>query len=153
LHGSGLIPYCATFFVFNRKRPSIHALSRQKLPHLAGTSIEGVQKGGYIISGNSSGNKPDVILIGTGSALEIAEKAGIALRNEGKAELLEEQTPEYKESVLPAAVSSRVSVEAGSTLGWERYIGSKGKAVGIDSFGASATAGILYKEFGLTVDN
>ncbi|KAH9311268.1 hypothetical protein KI387_026303 [Taxus chinensis] len=148
--------------VLNRKRPSIHALSRQKLPHLAGTSMEGVEKGGYIISDNSSGNKPDVILIGTGSELEIAEKAGIALRNEGKAvrvvsfvcwELFEEQTSEYKESVLPAAVSARVSVEAGSTLGWERYIGSKGKAVGIDSFGASAPAGILYKEFGLTIDN
>ncbi|GLJ29304.1 hypothetical protein SUGI_0577790 [Cryptomeria japonica] len=233
LHGSGLIPYCATFFVFtdymraamrlsalseagviyvmthdsiglgedgpthqpvehlasframpnilmlrpadgketagaykiavlNRKRPSVHALSRQKLPQLPGTSVEGVAKGGYIISDNSSDNKPDVILIGTGSELEIAEKAGIALRNEGKAvrvvsfvcwEFFEEQTPEYKESVLPAAVSARVSVEAGSTFGWERYVGSKGKAVGIDTFGASAPAGILYKEFGLTVEN
>ncbi|PAL80181.1 hypothetical protein CEJ83_19760, partial [Acinetobacter baumannii] len=58
--------------VANRKRPSILALSRQKLPHLAGTSIDGVEKGAYIISDNSSGNKPDVILIGTGSELEIA---------------------------------------------------------------------------------
>lgn len=233
LHGSGLIPYCATFFVFtdymraairisalseagviyvmthdsiglgedgpthqpiehlasframpnvlmfrpadgketagaykvavlNRKRPSILALSRQKLPHLAGSSIEGVEKGGYIISDNSSGNKPDVILMGSGSELEIAEKAASTLRNEGKAvrvvslvcwELFEEQTPAYKESVLPAAVAARVSVEAGSTFGWERYLGSKGKAVGIDRFGASAPIGILYKEFGLTADN
>ncbi|KAH9314390.1 hypothetical protein KI387_023017, partial [Taxus chinensis] len=66
------------------KRPSIHALSRQKLPHLVGSSIVGVEKGGYIISDNSFGNKPDVILIGTSSDLEISEKARIALRNEGK---------------------------------------------------------------------
>ncbi|KAH9314389.1 hypothetical protein KI387_023016, partial [Taxus chinensis] len=67
-----------------RKRPSIHALSRQKLPHLLGSSIKGVEKGGYIISDNSFGNNPDVILIGTGLDLEIAEKARIAHRNEGK---------------------------------------------------------------------
>uniref|UniRef100_A0A0C9RTG0 transketolase n=1 Tax=Wollemia nobilis TaxID=56998 RepID=A0A0C9RTG0_9CONI len=148
--------------VLRRKTPSILALSRQKLPQLAGTSIEAVAKGGYTISDNSSGNKPDLILIGTGSELEIAEKAGSALRNEGKAvrivslvswELFDEQTPEYKESVLPEAVVARVSVEAGSTLGWQKYIGPKGKAVGIDKFGASAPADILYKEFGLTVDN
>lgn len=148
--------------VLNRKRPSILALSRQKLPHLAGSSIEGVEKGGYTISCNASNNKPDVILMGTGSELEIAEKAAVTLRNEGKAvrvvsfvcwELFEEQTPEYKESVLPAAVAARVSVEAGSTFGWERYLGSKGKAVGIDRFGASAPIGILYKEFGLTAEN
>ncbi len=145
----------------NRKRPSVLALSRQKLPHLPGTSIEGVEKGGYIISDNSSGNKPDVILIGTGSELEIAEKAGEELRKEGKAvrvvsfvswELFEEQSIEYKESVLPSGVSARVSIEAGSTFGWEKIVGSKGKAIGIDHFGASAPAGKIYKEFGLTVE-
>ncbi|TKY45658.1 Transketolase [Spatholobus suberectus] len=71
--------------VLNRKRPSILALSRQKLPQLPGTSIEGVEKGGYTISDNSTGNKPDVILIGTGSELEIAAKAAEDLRKEGKA--------------------------------------------------------------------
>ncbi|KAH7299835.1 hypothetical protein KP509_24G032100 [Ceratopteris richardii] len=233
LHGSGLIPYCATFFVFtdymraamrisalseagviyvmthdsiglgedgpthqpvehlasframpnilmlrpadgnetagsykvaveNRKRPSVLALSRQKLPQLPGTSIEGVARGGYIISDNSSGNNPDLILIGTGSELEIVFKAAEVIRKEGKTvrvvslvswELFEEQTPEYKESVLPSSVIARVSVEAGSTFGWEKYVGPKGKAVGLDRFGASAPAGVLYKEFGLTVDN
>ncbi|KAJ7513922.1 hypothetical protein O6H91_23G019800 [Diphasiastrum complanatum] len=148
--------------VVNRKRPSILALSRQKLPHLPGTSIEGVEKGGYIISDDSSNNKPDLILLGTGSELEIAAKAAEVVRKEGKSvrvvsfvcwELFEEQTPEYKESVLPSSVTARVSVEAGSTLGWEKYVGAKGKAVGIDSFGASAPASILYKEFGFTVEN
>lgn len=233
LHNSGLIPYCATFFVFtdymraamrisalsgagviyvmthdsiglgedgpthqpvehlasframpdilmlrpadgnetagsykvaveNRKRPSVLALSRQKLPNLPGTSIAGVKKGGYTISDNSSGNRPDLILIGTGSELEIAYKAAEVLRKEGKTvrvvslvswELFEDQSDDYKESVFPSEVTSRVSVEAGSTFGWEKYVGAKGKAVGIDGFGASAPAGILYKEFGFTVDN
>ncbi|KAM4094425.1 hypothetical protein ACB094_06G194300 [Castanea mollissima] len=147
--------------VLNRKRPSILALSRQKLKQLPGTSIEGVEKGGYIISDNSSGNKPDVILIGTGSELEIAAQAAEELRKEGKAvrvvsfiswELFDEQSDAYKESVLPAAVSARVSIEAGSTFGWEKIIGSKGKAIGIDRFGASAPAGRIYKEYGLTAE-
>ncbi|KAJ6940226.1 hypothetical protein NC651_006384 [Populus alba x Populus x berolinensis] len=147
--------------VLNRKRPSILALSRQKLPQLPGTSIEGVEKGGYIISDNSSSNKPDVILIGTGSELEIAAKAAEELRKEGKAvrvvsfvswELFDEQSDAYKESVLPAAVEARVSIEAGSTFGWEKIVGDKGKAIGIDRFGASAPAGKIYKEFGITTE-
>lgn len=145
----------------NRKRPSILALSRQKLPQLAGTSIEGVEKGGYIVSDNSSGNKPGVILIGTGSELEIAAKAAEELRKEGKAvrvvsfvswELFDEQSDAYKESVLPEAVTARVSIEAGSTFGWEKIVGKKGKSIGIDRFGASAPAGKIYKELGLTAE-
>ncbi|XP_039145163.1 transketolase, chloroplastic-like [Dioscorea cayenensis subsp. rotundata] len=148
--------------VENRKRPSILALSRQKLPHLPGTSIEGVEKGGYIISDNSSSNKPDLILIGTGSELEIAAKAADELRKQGKTvrvvslvswELFDKQSDKYKESVFPSAVTARVSIEAGATLGWEKFVGSKGKAIGIDQFGASAPADKIYKEFGLTVEN
>ncbi|MCL7041293.1 hypothetical protein MKW94_029727 [Papaver nudicaule] len=145
--------------VENRKRPSILALSRQKLKNLPGTSIEGVAKGGYTISCNATANKPDVILCATGSELEIAAAAADELRKEGKTvrvvslvswELYDEQTDEYKESVLPAAVTARVSIEAGSTFGWHKIIGSKGKAIGVDSFGASAPAPIIYKEFGIT---
>ncbi|KAE8723324.1 Transketolase [Hibiscus syriacus] len=118
--------------ILNRNTPSILALSRQKLPQLAGTSIEG---------------------------LEIAAKAADELRKAGKAirvvslvswELFDKQSDAYKESVLPSAVSARVSIEAGTTFGWEKIVGSKGKAIGIDQFGASAPAGTLYKEFGLT---
>lgn len=146
--------------VLNRKRPSVLALSRQKLPQLPGTSIEGAAKGGYTISDNSSG-KPDVILIGTGSELEIAAKAAEELRKEGKAvrvvsfvswELFDEQSADYKASVLPSDVTARVSIEAGSTFGWEKIVGPKGKAIGIDKFGASAPAGKIYKEYGLTVE-
>ena len=99
-------------------------------------------------------------MIGTGSELEIAAKAAEELRKEGKAvrvvsfvswELFDEQSDAYKESVLPASVTARVSIEAGSTFGWEKIIGSKGKAIGIDRFGASAPAGKIYKEFGLLI--
>ncbi|KAL2920534.1 Transketolase chloroplastic [Bienertia sinuspersici] len=147
--------------VESRKTPSILALSRQKLPNLPGTSIEGVEKGGYIITDNSSGNKPDVILIGTGSELEIAAKAGDELRKEGKTvrvvslvswELFDKQSDGYKESVLPSGVPARVSIEAGSTFGWEKIVGPKGKAIGIDKFGASAPAGRIYKEYGITAE-
>ncbi|KAM0042883.1 Transketolase [Helianthus debilis subsp. tardiflorus] len=147
--------------ILNTKRPSVLALSRQKLPNLKGTAIEKVEKGGYVLSDNSSNNKPDVILIGTGSELEIAVKAGDELRKDGKAvrvvsfvswELFDEQSDEYKESVLPSGVTARVSIEAGSTFGWEKLVGKKGRAIGIDRFGASAPAGRIYKEFGLTVE-
>jgi transketolase len=148
--------------VERRKTPSVLALSRQKLPHLPGSSIDKVALGGYIIDDDSSDNKPDVILMGSGSEVEIAIKAANSLREEGKKvrvvsfvswELFEEQSDEYKESVLPAAVTARVSVEAGSTFGWERYVGLKGKAVGVDRFGASAPINVLYKEFGISAEN
>ncbi|GFZ15223.1 transketolase [Actinidia rufa] len=126
--------------VLNRKRPSVLALSRQKLPNLPGSSIAGVEKGGYVISDNSVGNKPDVILIGTGSELEIAAKAGDVLRKDGKTirvvslvcwELFDEQSDAYKESVLPAAVSARVSIEAGSTFGGGRLLEARAKRLGL----------------------
>ncbi|EOA26645.1 hypothetical protein CARUB_v10022709mg [Capsella rubella] len=147
--------------VTKRKTPSVLALSRQKLPQLPGTSIESVEKGGYTISDNSTGNKPDVILIGTGSELEIAAQAAEELRKEGKTvrvvsfvcwELFDEQSDAYKESVLPSDVSARVSIEAGSTFGWGKIVGGKGRSIGIDTFGASAPAGKLYKEFGITIE-
>ncbi|PIN11164.1 Transketolase [Handroanthus impetiginosus] len=147
--------------ILNRKRPTILALSRQSVPQIMGTSVEGVERGGYTVSDNSEGNKPEVILFGTGSELGIAVKAADELRKIGKMvrvvslvcwEVFEEQSEEYKESVLPVAVSARVSVEAGATFGWERYVGVKGKAIEIDRFGASAPAVRLYEEFGVTVE-
>jgi transketolase len=148
--------------VLNRKRPSVLALSRQKLPHLPDTSVEGVEKGGYIISDNSTGNKPDIIVLSTGSELQIAAKAADELRKEGKSvrvvslvswELFEEQSDEYKESVLPESVTAGISIEAGCTLGWQKYVGAKGKIIGIDRFGASAPSGKIFKEYGITVES
>ncbi|CAN6191583.1 unnamed protein product [Urochloa humidicola] len=148
--------------VLNRKKPSVLALSRQKLPNLPGTSVEGVEKGGYIISDNSTGNKPDLIVLSTGSELQIAVKAADELRREGKTvrvvslvcwKLFEEQSDEYKESVLPESVAARISIEAGCTLGWQKYVGAKGKIIGIDRFGASAPGGKFFSEYGITEES
>jgi transketolase len=145
--------------VTNRKRPTTIALSRQNMPNLPGTSVDGVAKGGYIIK-DCTGT-PDVILMGTGSELELAYNAAAALEKEGKKarvvslvcwELFEAQPEAYRESVLPAGVTARVSVEAGTSFGWAKYLGLKGKHVGIDSFGASAPAPTLYAKFGITLD-
>ncbi|GIL83476.1 hypothetical protein Vretimale_11170 [Volvox reticuliferus] len=143
--------------VENRKRPTTIALSRQNMPNLPGTSVEGVAKGAYII--RDSEGHPDVILMGTGSELQLCTEAADILEKEGKKvrvvsfpcwELFDEQSAEYKESVLPKAIEARVSVEAGSSFGWAKYIGLKGKHIGIDDFGASAPAPILYEKYGIT---
>jgi len=144
----------------NKTRPSILALTRQTVPNLAGSSIEGVTKGAYILS--DSDGTPDMILIGTGSETQLCVKAAEQLRGEGKKvrvvsmpcwELFQEQDAEYQESVLPKAVKKRVSVEAGSTFGWCRYVGDEGVAIGIDQFGSSAPGGVLMEKFGFNVEN
>ena len=146
--------------VSEKKRPTLLALSRQNLPNLAGTSLEGVAKGAYIIT--DSEGTPDVILIGTGGELYLCDKAAAVLKEAGiKArvvsmpcwELFEEQSAEYKESVLPKAVKKRLAVEAGSTMGWHRYITDEGDVLGVDTFGASAPGGVILEKFGFTVDN
>lgn len=140
-------------------KPAAMALTRQNLPQYAETSVEGAMKGGYVMK---DCEKPDVILIATGSEVELAMKAADALAEKGKAakvvsmpcmELFEEQSEEYRESVLPSAVRARVAVEAGSSMCWYKYVGLDGETVCIDHFGASAPAGVLFKEFGFTVEN
>ena len=144
----------------NKVKPSILALTRQALPNLAGSSIDAVSKGAYILS--DSDGTPDLILIGTGSETQLCVKAAEQLRNEGKKvrvvsmpcwELFQEQDAEYRESVLPKAVKKRVSVEAGTTFGWCRYVGDEGVAIGIDQFGASAPGNVCMEKFGFTVEN
>ena len=146
--------------VSEKKRPTLLALSRQNLPNLAGTSLEGVAKGAYTIT--DCEGTPDVILIGTGGELYLCDKAAAVLKEAGiKArvvsmpcwELFEEQSAEYKESVLPKAVKKRLAVEAGSTMGWHRYITDEGDVLGVDTFGASAPGGVILEKFGFTVDN
>jgi transketolase len=143
--------------VMKKDGPSIIVASRQGMPNYDGCTADGVQKGAYVVS--DSDGTPSHILIGTGTELVIAMGAAEMLRKEGLnprvvsmpcTELYDMQSAEYKESVLPAAVTKRVSIEAGSTLGWERYVGSAGKAIGVDKFGASAPAEVIYKEYGLT---
>ena len=148
--------------VKSRSTPSTLALSRQKLTNLVGTSVEKSMLGAYTVSDNTpEGETPDAIIIGTGSELENAYNAAETVRAEGKNvrcvsmpcwELFDAQSAEYQEEVLPAACTARVSIEAGSTMGWGKYIGTAGKAVGIDTFGASAPAGQLYEKFGITTE-
>ncbi len=142
------------------KTPSVLALSRQGLPNLAGSSIEGTTKGGYILS--DSEGTPEIILIGTGSETQLCVEAGEKLRGEGKkvrvvsmpsCDLFEMQDQAYQESVLPQAVAKRLVVEAGSSFGWHRYIGSEGATISIDRFGVSAPGGLALERFGYTVEN
>ena len=136
-------------------RPTTFALSRQVVPNLANTSREGVRKGAYVVAGPAAGEDVDCIIIGTGTELSLAVEAAEKLGAKARAvsmpcwELFEEQSDEYKESILPKSCKAIVSVEAGSTFGWAKYAH---KSIGRDDFGASAPAGILYKEFGITVD-
>ena len=143
--------------------PCTLVFSRQAMPTLDRTkyaSASGVTKGGYVLADAEDG-KPEVILIGTGTELQWCVGAYEKLKDEGiKArvvslpcwELFEKQDAAYKESVLPASVTARVSVEMGSTFGWERYTGPKGKIIGMRSFGASAPLKDLLKHFGFDVD-
>ena len=134
------------------------AFSRQNLPNLAGSSIEGVAKGAYPVI--DCEGTPELILIGTGS--EVGLCVQVAEKLEGRKvrvvsmpswELFEAQDAAYKESVLPKAVTKRITVEAGISMGWHKYAGDAGEIVAIDSFGASAPGGVCMEKFGFTVEN
>ena len=145
--------------------PTALALTRQKLPILEGTperAREGVARGGYILR-DASGEaaRPDLILIGTGSELQLATTAAAALEKDGVRcrvvslpswERFEAQDAAYREAVLPRASRKRVTIEAESPFGWERYAGDDGVIVGIDRFGASAPAEQIFEAFGITAD-
>jgi len=143
--------------------PSTLVFSRQAMPTLDRTkyaSAAGTAKGAYVLA-DADGGKPDVILLATGSELQWAVAAYEKLKSEGiKArvvsmpcwELFDQQDAAYKESVLPSNVTARVSIEMAATLGWERYIGLRGKAIGMHSFGASAPLKDLLKKFGFDTD-
>lgn len=143
----------------SKKTPVGLILSRQGLPLLEGTGKDAL-KGGYII--REEKDKLDLILIGTGSELQLAYKAAEVLeeKNIGARvvsmpswELFEEQDEEYRQTVLPKNVTKRISIEAATSFGWHKYIGLEGKAIGIDSFGASGPANQLFDKFNITVDH
>jgi transketolase len=138
--------------------PTALVLSRQNLLVHSGTANADIGKGAYVLA--DADGTPDVILLATGSEVELAMAAKAVLDGEGTStrvvsmpcwEAFAAQDQGYRDSVLPPAVRARVSIEAGSTLGWERYIGDAGEAIGVDTFGASAPAEILYEKYGLTV--
>ncbi len=142
--------------------PSLIALTRQGLPHLGDKpdgAVAAVDRGGYVL--RDTEGTPDVILIGTGSEVQLCAAAAETLAGEGIAarvvslpswERFEAQPADYRESVLPSAVTARVSVEAAVTFGWDRYVGPAGRIVGLDRFGASAPAEVLFEQFGFTAE-
>jgi transketolase len=149
----------------NRHRPTILALTRQNVPTLDRAfyaSAEGVRQGGYILNPSSANGRPDVILMATGSEVQLITAAEKKLAEQGLKvqlvsmpcwELFEAQTPEYQERVLPTAVTARVAVEMGVSLGWHKWVGPQGAVVSLERFGASAPASRLIKEFGFTVEH
>ncbi len=141
--------------------PTAIVLTRQKIPVLPPERVfrdGGVFRGAYVLS-EAPGGAPDVLLLASGSEVAVALAAKELLAGEGVAarvvsmpcwERFEEQDAAYRESVLPPQVAARVSVEAGSTFGWERYAGRRGASIGIDRFGASAPAERIFRELGIT---
>jgi transketolase len=154
-----------------RKNPAGIALTRQNIPvfnrvdadatGVVFAGAENTAKGAYVLAEASNG-KPKVILIATGSEVQLAVAAREQLEAKGVAtrvvsapclEWFEEQSSDYRSAVLPASVKARVSVEAGLSLGWSKYVGGFGRSVSIEHFGASADYKTLFREFGMTVEN
>ena len=144
--------------------PVVLVLSRQNLPVLDRqkfAAADGLSRGAYILSQTDNSN-PDAIILSSGSEVHLALQAAERLQESGVAarvvsmpswELFERQPEDYRRAVLPPQVKARVALEAGSSLGWQRYTGDSGEIISIDHFGASAPAGTLFNKFGLTVDN
>ncbi len=140
--------------------PSGLALTRQNVPVLEGTNAEGVKRGGYVLAEASNGS-PEVVLIATGSEVQLAVEARKTLEADGIpasvvsmpcVEWFDAQDKSYKDAVLPPSVKARVSVEAGVAQSWHRFTGDAGMNVSIEHFGASADAATLFREFGFTAE-
>lgn len=141
----------------SRDRPSMFALSRQNLPILGNVPADAIEKGAWVVK--DTAGTPDLIVIATGSEVSIAldgakllDEAGVSTRvvSAPCLERFNEQSQEYKDSVLLPEVKARVSIEAGSTVGWHRYVGDAGYSIGMESFGASGPQPALYEHFGFT---
>jgi transketolase len=140
--------------------PTALVLTRQKLANIdrAGKAeASGLRNGAYVLSDPPEG-APQALVIATGSEVEIALEAQARLSRQGIRcrvvsmpcwELFEAQSAEYRESVLPASIPARVSIEAGATFGWSRYVGSAGISIGVDRFGASAPGELIYEKLGI----
>jgi transketolase len=139
-------------------------LTRQKLPTFDRDKlapVSGLSRGAYVLS-EALGGAPQVLLLATGSEVSLALAAQEKLLASGIRarvvsmpcwELFAAQPAEYRDSVIPPAVTARVSIEAGTTMGWHRWIGEHGIAIGLDRFGASGPGSVLVKQFGFTADN
>ncbi|KGF13915.1 transketolase [Peptostreptococcus sp. MV1] len=141
--------------------PTAIVLTRQNLPQLEGSSKEAF-KGGYVLAEAANKDKIDLIIMASGSEVELALGAKLELEKEGKSvrvvsipcmDIFEAQSPEYIESVLPAAVRTRLAVEAANPMPWYKYVGLDGDVVAMTTFGASAPAKVLFEHFGFSVAN
>jgi len=148
--------------VESRDCPSALIFSRQGLPQMERTpeQLENIARGGYVLRAGSE--DPDLIIIATGSEVELAMKTADVIENDGKSvrvvsmpctEVFDAQSAEYRESVLPSSCRRRLAIEAGVSSFWYRYVGLDGKVLGMDTYGESAPADKLFKYFGFTVDN
>ncbi|HWX09422.1 MAG TPA: transketolase C-terminal domain-containing protein, partial [Gaiellaceae bacterium] len=139
------------------------ALTRQKLPTLEETRVDGVERGAYVLWDSDGANgQPDLLLLASGSEVALALTAARALDEQGVHgrvvsmpcwELFEAQPSEYRDEVLPPDVTARLSVEAGVALGWKKWVGDDGDSLSIEHFGASAPGNTVLEHFGYTVDN
>ncbi|MXW25093.1 MAG: transketolase, partial [Dehalococcoidia bacterium] len=138
------------------------ALTRQGLPVIAEQDRvrEGVPRGAYILDDAPDGS-PDIVLIATGSEVSLAREAASMLAAEGIAarvvsmpswELFADQPQSYRDEVLPPGVTARLAIEAGTSIGWERYVGDAGEVLGIDRFGASAPGKVMMERYGFTAE-
>jgi transketolase len=149
----------------NKTGPTVFSLTRQTVPTFDRTTLnsaKGVHRGAYVLSDDDLADVPDIILMGTGSEVQHALVAAATLREEGTSvrvvsmpsvDLFEEQDEDYRNAVLSPEVTARVSIEAGVTYGWDRYVGPRGASIGIDRFGASAPGDVNMEKFGFTPEN
>jgi transketolase len=144
----------------NRESPTALVFSRQDLPvldRIALASASGLRRGGYVVW--EAAKRPDVIIIGTGSELHLALEAGRLLQDKGimarvvslpSWELFDAQPEGYRNEVLPPDVRARISVEAGTATGWERYVGLDGITIGVSCFGATGKGEVVYEKYGFS---
>ena len=154
--------YCYKKALEMTNTPSSLVLSRQSLPTLEIENYDDIEKGAYILKKEIDGQDIDLILIGTGSEVSICLEASKKLKKENVNvrvvsmpcwELFEQQSEEYKNKVLPKNVDNKISVEAGTTIGWSQYVGNYGASIGINDFGESAPGKVIMEKKGFSVEN
>jgi transketolase len=152
------------FAINHRHGPTAFALTRQSVPTIDRSryqGAEGLQKGAYVLADLGQA-EPELILMASGSEVDLIIKAGEKLAAEGISlrlvsfpswELFRQQDEDYRDQVLPSGIKARLAVEAGVSQGWQEWVGDEGMVIGVNKFGASAPAERLFKEYGFTVEN
>ena len=154
--------YCYKKSLTTKTTPSAFILSRQSLPTLENRDFKNIQKGAYILKSEDENSDIDLILMASGSEVSICIEASNKLQDMNINvrvvsmpcwELFEQQSDEYKESIFPKKIQNRISVEAGTTIGWSQFVGDKGVSIGINEFGESAPGNVIMEKKGFSVEN